>query len=85
MKKLEKTLKAFANRRRLAMLDFINEKEKASVGQIAGEIGLSFKSTSKHLAVLFAADLVEREQSGLQMLYSIAPEKRKVVNTVLGL
>ncbi len=50
-RELEKQLKALANRRRLAILKYLKSKREASVGDIAEEINLSFKSTSKHLAV----------------------------------
>lgn len=85
MKKIEKVLKAFANRRRLEILQFIKEREKASVGEIAHKISLSFKSTSKHLGVLFSADLIEREQVGLQIFYSIPSDGQRIVALILNL
>lgn len=85
MKKIEKVLKAFANRRRLEILQFIKEREKASVGEIAHKIGLSFKSTSKHLGVLFSADLIEREQVGLQIFYNIPSDRQRMVLLILNL
>jgi len=71
-RELERTLKALANRRRLAILAYLKKEREAPVGEIAGAIRLSFKSTSKHLAVLFAADLVDRDQRELQMFYRLA-------------
>ena len=85
MKKLEKFLKAFANHRRLEIVWFLNEKGPVTVSEISARINLSFKATSKHLGVLFAADIVEREQKGLQMFYRIAPDKRRKVLAVFGL
>ena len=61
-KKLEKLIKSVANQRRLAILSFLKKEKEASVGDIAEHLRLSFKSTSKHISVLFAADLLEREQ-----------------------
>jgi len=69
MKDIEKTLKALANRRRLAILKYLDKKSKASVGEIAKEIKLSFKATSKHLGILRNADILDREQVNLQMFY----------------
>ena len=71
MKDLEKILKALANRRRLSILKFIKSEREASVGQIADNIRLSFKATSKHLNILAHADLVDKEQIGLTVLYHI--------------
>ena len=72
MKDIERQLKALANRRRLAIIKFLKKSGKASVSNIAKEIKLSFKSTSRHLAVLSAADLVEREQVNLNVFYFLA-------------
>lgn len=72
MKELEKTLKALANRRRLAILKHLKDNPGASVGEIARAIKLSFKSTSKHLSKLTAADILDRDQKGLSMFYRIA-------------
>ena len=51
-KELEWILKALANRRRLGILRVLKQNREATVGDIAAEIRLSFRSTSKHLGVL---------------------------------
>ncbi|MEK7186923.1 MAG: metalloregulator ArsR/SmtB family transcription factor [Patescibacteria group bacterium] len=71
-KELERGLKALANRRRLAIIKFLKKQKEANVGRIAEEIRLSFKSTSRHLSVLLAADLVEKNQRSLEVFYSLA-------------
>lgn len=71
MRDLERTLKALANRRRLAILGYLKQKQEATVGEIAGKIKLSFKATSKHLGVLTAADIIEYEQRSKEMYYRI--------------
>ncbi len=71
MKELERCLKALANKRRLAMLKILMSKKEATVGELAGAIRLSFKSTSKHLAVLKSADIVEHEQRGISYYYKL--------------
>lgn len=72
MKDLEKILKAFANRRRLTILKYLKSVKEVSVGEIAGEIHLSFRATSKHLGILAAADIVEKDQRSLQVFYRIS-------------
>lgn len=81
---MEKILKALANRRRLKILQLLKERKKVSVTEIAGHIKLSFKSTSRHLAVLRNVDLVESEQVNLSVLYSLAPSASKIVEQVLS-
>jgi len=70
-KELERVLKALANRRRLAILKFLKKQKEVSVGDIATEIKLSFRATSKHLGLLTHAGVIDREQRGLQMYYSL--------------
>lgn len=72
MKNLEKLLKAVANRRRIAIVRYLTKNKEASVSDISAEIKLSFKATSKHLGVLYASDIVEKEQRSLQMLYHLS-------------
>ena len=71
-KEFERVLKALANKRRLAIMRLLKKRKELPVGDIASAIKLSFKATSRHLAVLFAADIVEREQRSVQMFYRIA-------------
>lgn len=85
MKELEKTLKALANRRRLAILRYLKKNREASVGEIAGEISLSLKATSKHLGILAACDIVEREQRSLQMFYQLASNQKPAAKHILSL
>jgi DNA-binding transcriptional ArsR family regulator len=72
LKGLERVYKALANRRRLAILRYLKKNPGASVGVIASTILVSLKATSKHLIILAAAGLVEREQVSLNMHYRIA-------------
>lgn len=84
MRELEKSLKALANRRRLAILKYLKKEGEANVADIAHKIDLSFKATSKHLGILVARDIVEREQRSLQMFYRLAatqkPEARHTIS-----
>ena len=72
MKELEKQLKALANRRRLAILKLLKSNRRFAVGDIADAIKLSLKATSKHLGVLYAAGMVEKEQVSASVLYRLS-------------
>jgi len=85
MKRLEKLLKVYANARRLTILTYLGRVHEATVGDIAKEINLSFKSTSRHLHVLFAADCVEKDQRSLEVYYRLAPSALRVTRTILGI
>ncbi len=85
MHKLEKILKALANRRRLAILKYLKDNKEAPVEEIADEISLSFKATSKHLGVLSAIDIVEREQRSSQMFYRLSAEQKPLVKYIISI
>lgn len=85
LKDLEKILKAVANRRRLHILLFLKGREEATVGLIAEHIHLSFKSTSRHLAVLFSAGVTEKDQRGLEVYYSLSPVRHPTIKQILSI
>jgi len=85
IKETESQLKGLANRRRLAILKFLERKGPASVGSIAEENKLSFKATSAHLLILFASGLVEREQTSTTVLYGLVRPLPAVLKTTLDI
>mgnify|MGYP001620024443 CR=1 FL=1 len=85
MKELERNLKALANRRRLAILKYLKENRETPVGDIANEINLSFKATSKHLGVLAAVDIVEKKQRSSQVYYRLASPVKSAVRHIVSL
>jgi len=84
-KELEKILKALANKRRILILKFIKKSGRASVGEIAEAIKLSFKATSKHLMILSNADILEKEQISLTMLYSLPKNSNPLASKLLSI
>ncbi len=78
-------MKALANRRRLAILKFLKRNGKANVRSISGEINLSFKATSKHLRILAAADILDRDQVSLESWYGLADKLPDGVRSILSL
>ena len=82
-KEKERILKALANRRRLAIVDLLRKGNEKSVGEIADNIKLSFRATSKHLSVLMNADILEKEQRSLQMFYSLNKNAPSMVKQLL--
>lgn len=80
----ERFIKAFANRRRMAIVKYLDHHGKATVGEISGRINLSFRATSKHLGILLAADILEREQVGLMMFYALRQPLHPVTKALLA-
>lgn len=85
MRELERDLKAFANRRRLAIVAHLKKKREARVGDIATAIKLSIKSTSKHLTILSAVNVIEKEQRSTEVFYSITAPLTPTVKYILSL
>ena len=84
-KTLERVLKALANKRRLAIVRYLKNSKEASVSDIAAEIKLSFNATSKHLGVLYGADVLDREQRSSRMFYRPASDLLSPVRSVISL
>ena len=76
-------MKALANKRRLAIIELLRKGDEKSVGEIADNIKLSFRATSKHLSVLMNADILEKEQRSLQIFYSINKEAPDMIKQLL--
>ncbi|HEY4715157.1 MAG TPA: metalloregulator ArsR/SmtB family transcription factor [Candidatus Paceibacterota bacterium] len=83
MKEYEKILKALANRRRLEILKHLKDKGRATVGELAEKIKLSFKSTSRHLSILSAINIVDKDQLGLSMIYFINPKLSLIATLII--
>jgi ArsR family transcriptional regulator, virulence genes transcriptional regulator len=81
---LERQLKVLANRRRLAILAFLQKRREANVSEVAEAIKLSFTSTSKHLTMLERAGYVEKEQRSLSVFYRLAAADKPLVRHILS-
>ena len=84
MKALERQLKAFANKRRLSIIAYLKRHGQSSVGQIASSIKLSFKATSKHLAILYGADVLEKQQVSLTVLYTLGQSQTTIAKVIIN-
>ena len=85
MNNLEKVLKALANKRRLAILKYLKKNKEASVGEIAEAIGLSFKSTSRHIRILLAVSILDRDQRILSVYYYIDGNISSLIKLILSM
>lgn len=85
IKPLERVLKALGNRRRLAIIRYLSQRNNATVTELADTIRLSLTATSKHLAVLKAADIVADEKRSLLVIYSLVSPAHSAVKATLTL
>ena len=84
-KDLERVLKALANKRRLAILRVIKNEKEITVANIASKIKLSFKATSKHLAILTSANITEKDQRGLLVYNRLSGNLPTIVRATMSI
>jgi DNA-binding transcriptional ArsR family regulator len=82
-REIEKILKALGNRRRLAIVKCLKKVKEVNVGNMAYEIGLSLRSTSRHLAILEKADVLEKNQRGLEVFYRLTDKISRFVESIV--
>ena len=85
MKNLERTIKALANLRRLKIVKFLAKNGNVSVSEIASEIRLSFKATSKHLSILTSAGILDKEQKSTNVIYFLHKQPPQVARKIIVL
>ena len=64
-------LNALANPDRIAIIELLQRKGKASVAEIIAHMNLSQASTSKYLRILKANHIVIAKRAGHNVIYSI--------------
>jgi DNA-binding transcriptional ArsR family regulator len=85
-RELTNILKALSNERRLHILEFLKKNKKPTpVYEIAKEIDLSLKATSKHLLRLRAVDILDHFQKSLNVYYFISKKQEKPTKTVISM
>ncbi|MFH1111673.1 MAG: ArsR family transcriptional regulator [Patescibacteria group bacterium] len=71
-KELISIFRTLAGRRRLEMINLLQDNKERSVSDISEKIRLSLRSTSKHLLQLLEQDLVESRRVNNLVLYRSA-------------
>lgn len=85
IKALERVMKAFANKRRIAIIQLLKHEHELAVTDIARRIRLSVKATSKHLGLLSNLGIVEKEQRSLLVFYRISRDVPSHAQAILTL
>ena len=82
---LAKTLRLVADPTRLQLLSMINGSpgEEVTVGELTQYLGLRQPTISHHLRLMHEDGLLDREQRGRQVWYSIAKDRRDAVADLL--
>ncbi|MFH1038319.1 MAG: hypothetical protein V1789_06605 [PVC group bacterium] len=83
IKKLEEIFKGVSCHRRIRIIKLLFPDREINVGEIAGRIKLSIRSTSKHLIQLEKVGFLTSRQSGFFRIYRINPASDDIVNKVI--
>lgn len=78
-----KIFKGLGNKRRLMIVEFILQKGETTLDILSQEINLSYRSTSKHLLLLENIGIIERENRGRNIYYSVRKDIRSVLKKLL--
>jgi DNA-binding transcriptional ArsR family regulator len=70
MKRWTQLFKVFASISRLRIVKFLSSEKECTVSQIAREIHVSFKGTSRHLGILSALDILNSNGKDGHVYYS---------------
>ena len=66
--------RALANINRLKIIEMLSDGRKMNVGEISEDLGISFKATSNHLALLKNLDVLEAQGTAGHVFYSANPQ-----------
>ncbi|MBU0458705.1 metalloregulator ArsR/SmtB family transcription factor [Patescibacteria group bacterium] len=83
IKSVAKQYKALGYPKRLMIILHLNKNDNESVGDIAKVIGLSERSTSKHLRQLEEAGLLIAKRRGVFMIYRLPLKKPTLLQSAL--
>ncbi len=76
-------LRAIAHPLRMAIIDFIDQKQVINVNKIYNTLKLEQSITSQHLRILRSADLVITKREGKFIYYSLNYDKIEQVNVAI--
>ena len=82
---LARTLRAVADPTRLQLLSMIAgaQKGEATVGDLAGALGMTQPTVTHHLRIMVADGLLVRDQRGRQVWHSIAEDRKMAIVDLL--
>lgn len=85
IRKIEQQLKAVANARRLAILQYLKKHRNATAGELAEAVRVSMPPASQHLRILKSAGIIEYKKRGRFMTYRLALHQEEPIKTLLAL
>ena len=72
-RELEKTVKGFANHRRIEILMLLEKKPDLSVFEVTEELEINFRTASQHIRRLTNSELVWKTNDGNYVRHALSP------------
>ena len=85
MKRWTVVFRALANINRLKIIKMLSGGDRMNVTDIAGELSISFKATSNHLAILKNLDVLESQGAEGHVFYTINRQMPKDFQRAINL
>ena len=84
MKRWTQIFKILASISRLRIIKLLSDGKERTVSQVAKEIHVSFKGTSRHLLLMSAIDILNGEGKDGHVFYSINKDMPKDARKTIG-
>lgn len=85
IKKLEMIYKCVSCHRRIRIIKLLFPDREINVGEIAGEIGLSVRSTSKHILQMENGGFLVSRHPGVYKICKLNPDAPEIVSEIIRL
>ncbi|MCI0619484.1 winged helix-turn-helix domain-containing protein [Candidatus Wolfebacteria bacterium] len=78
-RKVERTVKGFANHNRLKILELLHREPELSVADVSEKLKMGYENTSDHIRKLAAAGLVTKRSDGPNVLHKLTPRAKSIL------
>ena len=78
-RQLERVVRAFANHRRIEVMDLLESDSELDLREIARRCAINYKTASEHVRRLAVAGLVTKRAKGTHVLHLLSPRGKKVL------
>ena len=84
LKEWTRVFKGLANLSRLRIIGVLTKEKELSVSELAQQIHVTVRGTSKHLSILHHVGVVDRDGRAGQVFYSLNPAMRGEIRSILS-
>ena len=78
-RKIERTIKGFANHRRIQIIDLLKREPELSVDEIAEKLKIGYQNASDHIRKLAITGLVIKRYEGTNVRHKLTPRAESIL------